>query len=236
VPSIIKVDHIQSDSGTINIPNNIVVNANQLITLISASSAVPSVGFGINSAPDNSNERVNIFRRCDVHDPDTYGQVITQDWSANVAQIRVTHWSVANSTFTPLAIHTGGSVKLRIETDGQQSSVIPGVTGLYNEYKCRAWVNFNGTGTPAIRSSGNVSSITDHSAGNYSVNMTTAMPDANYAVTGTCSESEAGSRSVSLGFDSLNLTPTTTEFRINTRNFGIAADVDCPRVFVSVFR
>ena len=48
-------------------------------------------------------------------------------------------------------------------------------------YACRAWVNFNGTGTPAIRDSGNVSSITDNGTGDYTVNFTTAMPDANYA-------------------------------------------------------
>jgi hypothetical protein len=49
-------------------------------------------------------------------------------------------------------------------------------------YGCRAWVNFNGTGTIAIRGSGNVSSITDGGTGQYTVNFTTAMPDANYAV------------------------------------------------------
>jgi len=43
-------------------------------------------------------------------------------------------------------------------------------------------VNFNGTGTPAILASGNVSSITDNGTGDYTVNFTTAMPDANYAV------------------------------------------------------
>jgi len=48
-------------------------------------------------------------------------------------------------------------------------------------YACRAWVNFNGTGTVAIRASGNVSSITDNGTGNYTVNFTTAMPDANYS-------------------------------------------------------
>jgi hypothetical protein len=48
-------------------------------------------------------------------------------------------------------------------------------------YGCRAWVNFNGTGTVAIRGSGNVSSITDNGTGDYSVNLTTAMPDTNYA-------------------------------------------------------
>jgi hypothetical protein len=47
-------------------------------------------------------------------------------------------------------------------------------------YGCRAWVNFNGTGTVAIRASGNVSSITDNGTGDYTVNFTTAMPDANY--------------------------------------------------------
>jgi hypothetical protein len=49
-------------------------------------------------------------------------------------------------------------------------------------YKCRAWVNFNGTGTVAIRASGGVSSISDNGTGDYTVNFATAMPDANYAV------------------------------------------------------
>ena len=51
-------------------------------------------------------------------------------------------------------------------------------------YGCRAWVNFDGTGTPAIRASGNVSSITDNGTGDYTINFTTAMPDANYAAVG----------------------------------------------------
>jgi hypothetical protein len=58
-------------------------------------------------------------------------------------------------------------------------------------YACRAWVNFNGTGTVAIRGSGNVSSITDNGTGNYTVNFTTAMPDANYAAAGICFENPA---------------------------------------------
>lgn len=49
-------------------------------------------------------------------------------------------------------------------------------------YGCRAWVNFDGTGTVAIRESGNVSSITDNGTGDYTVNFTNAMPDTNYAV------------------------------------------------------
>ena len=47
----------------------------------------------------------------------------------------------------------------------------------------KAWVNFNGIGTVTIRSSFNVSSITDNGTGNYTINFTTAMPNANYAAT-----------------------------------------------------
>jgi hypothetical protein len=57
--------------------------------------------------------------------------------------------------------------------DGAQSGSAP-------IYGARAWVNFNGNGTIAIRGSGNVSSITDNNVGNYTVNFTTAMADNNY--------------------------------------------------------
>jgi hypothetical protein len=64
-------------------------------------------------------------------------------------------------------------------------------SGSAPSYSARAWVNFNGTGTVAIRASGNVSSITDNSVGNYTVNFTTAMPDANYSHNINTSFSEA---------------------------------------------
>ena len=51
-------------------------------------------------------------------------------------------------------------------------------------YGCRAWVNFNGSGTASIRASGNVSSVTRNATGDYTVNFTNAMPDANFATTG----------------------------------------------------
>jgi hypothetical protein len=75
-------------------------------------------------------------------------------------------------TNTSVPINIVGDLKMN---SGYGSSAIA--------YGCRAWVNFNGTGTVAIRSSGNVSSITDNGAAEYTVNFTTAMPDANYAMT-----------------------------------------------------
>ena len=56
-------------------------------------------------------------------------------------------------------------------------------TGSAPMYACRAWVNFDGTGTVRIRASGNVSSITDNGTGDYFVNFTTDMEVANYATT-----------------------------------------------------
>lgn len=57
-------------------------------------------------------------------------------------------------------------------------------TGTAPSYSNRAWVNFNGTGTVAIRASQNVSSITDNGTGDYTINYTTAMPDADYSLSG----------------------------------------------------
>jgi hypothetical protein len=68
---------------------------------------------------------------------------------------------------------------------GTTTLTLPATTGtVLNDATvgvCRAWVNFNGTGTVAIRASFNVTSITDNGTGNYTVNFTTAMTDANYA-------------------------------------------------------
>lgn len=72
--------------------------------------------------------------------------------------------------------------RMRIASTGAISSVIPGGITLYPNFACRAWVNFNGTGTVAIRASGNVSSITDNGVGDYTINLTTSMPDADYAI------------------------------------------------------
>jgi len=67
-------------------------------------------------------------------------------------------------------------------------------------YGCRAWVNFNGTGTPAIRASGNVSSITDGGIGIYTVNFATAMPDTDYAVSGIGSNENTNGNRGANGF------------------------------------
>lgn len=58
-------------------------------------------------------------------------------------------------------------------------------TGNVEVYTCKAWVNFNGLGTVAIRSSGNVNSITDNGTGDYTINFTNAMSDENFSMVGS---------------------------------------------------
>lgn len=74
-----------------------------------------------------------------------------------------------------------------IQGNGGQASVslAMNASGLAPMFAARAWVNFDGTGTPAIRASGNVTSITDNGVGDYTVNLTTAMPDGNYSASCT---------------------------------------------------
>ena len=105
-------------------------------------------------------------------------------------------------------------------------------------YGCRAWVNFNGTGTVAIRASGNVTSITDNGTGNYTINFTTAMPDINYTTVGTCSSDTDGFlKIVALNSRSgSSVDPTTSAQRIYTRVSGTNSDSDSAWVEIAVFR
>lgn len=82
---------------------------------------------------------------------------------------------------------TAGATRMTLDSSGNLG-FNSGYGSVATAYGCRAWVNFNGTGTIAIRASGNVSSLTDNGQGDYTVNFTTAMPDANYLVSGVTSK------------------------------------------------
>jgi hypothetical protein len=96
-------------------------------------------------------------------------------------------------------------------------------------YACRAWVNFNGIGTVAIRGSGNVSSITDNGVGNYAVNFTTAMPDANFVGNVTCPAVSTTDRAWVEG-----QVVSTSAFRAGYYQLG--GGVDNGNLYVSIFR
>jgi hypothetical protein len=102
-------------------------------------------------------------------------------------------------------------------------------------YGCRAWVNFNGTSTVAIRASGNVTSITDNGTGDYTVNFTTAMPDANYNSSGNFHTTTGGTcLSINMQSTGAEVAPTTTAFRfISNSTTGVQ---DSKYISLSFFR
>ena len=148
---------------------------------------------------------------------------ITIDGSGTITGASTLATTVANPTLT---------------TPNINSAQFATVTGTAPIYPCRAWVNFNGTGTVAIRASGNVSSITDNGTGDYTVNFATPMADANYGTNAT-SLFDA----TLFGF-AMPFSFSTTSVRLYTTTTGsgyvlAAANVnraDHPVVGVSIFR
>ena len=119
-----------------------------------------------------------------------------------------------------------------MKVNGTTGLTFPDATTLESagQSSVRAWVNFNGTGTVAIRASYNVASITDNGTGNYNVNFTTAMPDANYAVTGMSRNSAGGDGAVR------GTSQITTAFDIVVLNQAGNALLDSSTVCAAIFR
>ena len=115
------------------------------------------------------------------------------------------------------AIGGGATEAMRIDSSGTLL-FNSGYGSVATAYGCRAWVNFNGQGTVAIRASGNVSSITDNGVGNYTINFTTAFPNTNYTgVTGI--QRVGASEFVNLGFNR-----STSSDQVETFSGGTQAD------------
>lgn len=144
--------------------------------------------------------------------------------------------AISGDTTGNLAFQTNGTTTAMTIDTSQNVGVVgnlsfnSGYGSVATAYGCRAWVNFNGTGTPAIREDGNVSSITDNSTGDYTVNFTTAMPDANYSFVSsafrTTDETFVGRSSVA---------PTTGAVRLLSFNRA-GATVDPDYFLVAIFR
>ena len=142
----------------------------------------------------------------------------------------------ASATFaTPLPLSQGGTGNTSGNVVSSQVADALNATGSAPLYACRAWVNFNGTGTVAIRASGNVSSITDNGTGNYTVNFATAMQDGNYAL-GVAGRLDASSniRVPDIGIHR-GSTPSTTAVRLGCTE-GVTTAYDSDYVTAAIFR
>jgi len=141
---------------------------------------------------------------------------------SSIASTTVTLSANANTTLSadPVAFYSASKI------------LTPAVVG---SQLCRAWVNFNGTGTVAIRASFNVSSITDNGTGDFTVNFTTAMVDANYSCLIMGGRSANDTIDLCTANISSQTAPTTSVVRIRTFNPGVGY-FDFDYTSVSIFR
>lgn len=139
---------------------------------------------------------------------------------------------LTSDTTGQLDFQSAGSTKATIDTAGNLK-FDSGYGSVATAYGCRAWVNFNGTGTVAIRDSANVSSITDRGSGTYTVNFTTAMVDANYAVGGTAGSADVNL--INLGTPFSTIPQSVSACPVNTAYVN-GATTDIVMVSVIIFR
>jgi hypothetical protein len=140
--------------------------------------------------------------------------------SAKIVDLNVTAAKLADGAVTTLKIADANITAAKL--NGAQSGSAP-------IYAARAWVNFNGQGTIAIRASGNVSSVIDSGVGNYTVNFTTVMPDANYATSGMVNLLPSG-------YTCFTGTITAGSVFIYIISEGLSADSDSSSVSVVIHR
>lgn len=137
---------------------------------------------------------------------------------------------IASSAVTPAKLSTGAP---SWDSSGNLS-FNSGYGSTARAFACRAWVNFNGGGTVAIRASGNVSSITDNGTGDYTVNFSTAMPDANYSVVGTTGFNTTSLRCLVLPYNQFPQGSSAVRIQMPASDGNISSDV--PLACVAVFR
>jgi hypothetical protein len=146
--------------------------------------------------------------------------------SSGGGQITIQEPATASNFTVTLPAADGTSILANGSGDLQMNS---GYGSVATAFGCRAWVNFNGTGTVAIRASGNVSSITDNGTGNYTVNFTTAMPDANYST-------QIGSNAFVSNDGVFNRTLLIASSSVQTLHYENNSIVDTDQMSVAVFR
>ena len=142
-----------------------------------------------------------------------------------------------NGSGTVTGISTGGLPDGCIATDDLANNAVTTAKLGSGEASglAKAWVNFNGTGVVAIRASYNVSSITDNGVGDYTVNFTTAMVDANYVFTTGSNRSGTGVFPWTLCYRD-GQTKTTSALRLDALATGSTTAVDLADCYVAIFR
>lgn len=170
-----------SVSKDTSLTGNVVIGSKQTTLDVNAAALFRSVG--------SEGGEINFYN------PDNIATGLVIDvGSANNARIFSTQTNMTMDigqlvgTGGRIGFYTATTERMRVASDGSFSAVIPSGSTLYPSFWTRAWVNFNGTGTVAIRGSGGVTSISDNGTGDYTVNFSFTMPDANYSISIACAD------------------------------------------------
>ena len=111
------------------------------------------------------------------------------------------------------------------------NSIEPANAGSEDYFLTKAWVNFNGTGTVAIRADGNVSSITDLSTGQYRINFTSSLVDSSFSATAAAT---GGSLTVPFGSGGAPYNPITSS--LSVASHGTVSYADASEVSANIVR
>jgi hypothetical protein len=229
---------LELQSGGTTIINATTVSGNPRITGDFSNATVANrVSFQtstVNGSTDlaiipNGTSPQTVFRAFNTADPTNSSCLALL---ANNTETSIRSTITGTGSFLPLTFFNGGIERARIDTSGN-FLFNSGYGSVATAYGCRAWVNFNGTGTVAIRASGNVSSITDGGTGIYTVNFTNALPDANYETNAITSDDASAAAFVYLS--GTTGSASTTSIIIRVVNTG-GTPVDRTTVAVSIFR
>ena len=156
----------------------------------------------------------------------TDGEIITYDSSGAPATVAVgTSGQVLTSNGAGSAPTMQG-----LPSSGADTS-LSNLTATGENKVCQAWVNFNGTGTVAINNDYNVSSITDNGTGDYTVNFSNALANANYSPTSYCEQVAGDFTTIS---KHQSYAHTTTSCRVQCRRHG-STIVDSPVICTNIF-
>lgn len=207
--------------------------------LDSASAARTNLGLGTASTKDTGSDANKIPLL------DATGQLITQrnaaaaGWGAASKSIGVSNESGvyfdANNNAAFIARNGSGVLRTRWDSVNPSAHLVDGLPALLP----RAWVNFNGTGTIAIRNGQNISSISKNGTGDYTINFTTPMPDTNYGVMMSWQTHESGGhQSNDNVFMSLynGASLNTGSVRVNSQYGNLNASFDMWTVCVTIIR
>ena len=121
---------------------------------------------------------------------------------------------------------------IKVDTIADKAGTGP--VGLTKQSAAKAFINFNGTSTPAARKSFNTSTITDNGTGQFRISMVSAMSDADFALLGSCigdgaTSNRTGALAASRGSN------TTSIMDVNTSTANDDANADWTHTSLAAF-